>query len=211
MLIAFRPLCLCVMYVGLARAFSTRLRKPTGRQSHLTVGALTRIRKLLGIYNQFNSAGCYPLFLLAYLARQRCKSVTRWAFGWVVNERIKLTRETIHHVDAYCQAQNASAREIFTCAMYKNDLDWPRMEVAMVHLRIDELLAARGRTAYWLAVEGGITHSTVYKLRHGKMKTLSLDLIESLCKTLECSPNDLIEIRAGRPEGKRKSKAKAER
>jgi len=87
----------------------------------------------------------------------------------------------------------------------------------MVHLRIDELLAARGRTAYWLAVEAGITHSTVYKLRHGKMKTLRLDLIESLCRTLECSPNDLIEIRTGRTAqpkqtgGSRKSKAKAER
>jgi hypothetical protein len=82
----------CVMFFGVARAFSTRLRKPTDRQSHLTVGALTRIRKLLGIYNQFNSAGCYPLFLFAYLARQRCKSVTRWAFGWIVKERIKLTK-----------------------------------------------------------------------------------------------------------------------
>ena len=78
----------------------------------------------------------------------------------------------------------------------------------MVHLRIDELLASRGRTAYWLAVDAGITHSTVYKLRHGKMKTLSLELIESLCRTLECTPNDLIEIGDEKPASKRKAKAK---
>jgi len=76
----------------------------------------------------------------------------------------------------------------------------------MIHLRIDELLERRGRTAYWLAVHGKITHSTVYKLRHGKMKTLSLQLIESLCRTLECTPNDLIEIKDAKPEAKRRSR-----
>ena len=78
----------------------------------------------------------------------------------------------------------------------------------MVKIRIDELLESRGRTAYWLAVESGITHSTVYKLRHGKMKTLSLELIEALCKTLECGPGELLEIVDDKQEGKRKAKVK---
>jgi len=78
----------------------------------------------------------------------------------------------------------------------------------MVKIRIDELLEERGRTAYWLAVESGITHSTVYKLRHGKMKTLSLELIEALCKTLECGPGELLEIVGDKSESKRKAKEK---
>jgi DNA-binding Xre family transcriptional regulator len=125
-----------------------------------------------------------------------------------VKEPFNLTSQNIPQYGAYCQAQNASHCEIFPCAMYKNGLDYPGVEHAMVHLRIDELLESRGRTAYWLAIEGGITHSTVYKLRHGKMKTLSLELIESLCRTLACTPNDLIEISDAKPEPKRKSKAK---
>jgi len=76
----------------------------------------------------------------------------------------------------------------------------------MVKVRIDELLEERGRTAYWLAVEAGITHSTVYKLRHAKMKTLSLELIESLCKTLECSPGDLLMIEEAKPASKKRAK-----
>ncbi len=78
----------------------------------------------------------------------------------------------------------------------------------MVRIRIDELLEERGRSAYWLAIEGGITHSTVYKLRHGKMKTLSLELIEALCRTLECSPGELLEVVNTNTEGKRKMKDK---
>jgi DNA-binding Xre family transcriptional regulator len=78
----------------------------------------------------------------------------------------------------------------------------------MIYLRIDELLERRGRTAYWLAIQGHITHSTVYKLRHGKMKSLSLELIESLCRTLECTPNDLIEIQDSKPEIKRKPRGR---
>jgi len=78
----------------------------------------------------------------------------------------------------------------------------------MVRIRIDELLEKRGRTAYWLAVESGITHSTVYKMRHGKMKTLSLELIESLCRALECGPGDLLEIVDSKSGGKRRAKDK---
>jgi len=78
----------------------------------------------------------------------------------------------------------------------------------MVRIRIDELLESKGKTAYWLAVESGTTHSTVYKLRHGKMKTLRLELIESLCRTLDCSPSDLLEIVDDKPESKKKSKSK---
>ena len=81
----------------------------------------------------------------------------------------------------------------------------------MARLRLDELLAERGRTLYWLAKESGLSHTSLFRLRHDQASQIRFDVIDKLCAALDCDPNDLIEIAANRPEGKRKPKAKAER
>jgi len=78
----------------------------------------------------------------------------------------------------------------------------------MIELRIDELLDAKGKSAYWLAVTAEIPHSTVYKLRHQKTQGIQWDTLEKLCKALECAPGDLIVIADGKPEPKKKEKPK---
>jgi putative transcriptional regulator len=66
-------------------------------------------------------------------------------------------------------------------------------------MRLDGLLKARGWTFYRLAKESGIGHSTVSKLRHNAFSELRIDVINALCRTLECQPGDLMEYV---PEGK---------
>jgi putative transcriptional regulator len=73
-------------------------------------------------------------------------------------------------------------------------------------LRIDELLKERGRTAYWLANEVGMTHGGFYKVLHGKIKALNLELLAKICDALECQPSDLLVLVAGDSDAKRKKK-----
>ena len=73
-------------------------------------------------------------------------------------------------------------------------------------LQIDELLKARGRTAYWLANEVGMTHGGFYKVLHGKIKALNLELLAKLCDALECQPGDLLILDKGDTDTKRKKK-----
>ena len=77
----------------------------------------------------------------------------------------------------------------------------------MVRLRLEELLEQRGITAYRLAVDTGIGHTALWKLRHGKQPSIKLDYIERLCRVLDCTPNELIQFDS-RTEDKRREKAK---
>ncbi len=61
-----------------------------------------------------------------------------------------------------------------------------------VRLLLDELLAERGQTAYWLSKRTGIAHPVIHKLRYGKLASIRFDYIERLCAALECEPGDLI-------------------
>ena len=64
----------------------------------------------------------------------------------------------------------------------------------MARLRISELIEKRGITAYRLAMETGITHSSLSKMRHGQIRELRLDAIDKLCAVLECGVAELIEV-----------------
>jgi putative transcriptional regulator len=75
-----------------------------------------------------------------------------------------------------------------------------------VELRIDKLLKERGRTAYWLANEVGMTHGGFYKVLHGKIKALNLELLGRLCEALECQPGDLLVLTDSKASSKRKAK-----
>jgi putative transcriptional regulator len=73
-----------------------------------------------------------------------------------------------------------------------------------IQIRIDEMLEERGKTAYWLAKESGVGHTSMWKLRHGKIKQLNLEHLEGICKTLDCQPGDLLVITAANRKTKRK-------
>jgi putative transcriptional regulator len=78
----------------------------------------------------------------------------------------------------------------------------------VIELRIEQLLEKRGKTFYWLAKETGIGHTSIWRLRHGEAKTISLDYLERICRALECEPGELFELvddrRASKSERRKK-------
>ncbi len=62
----------------------------------------------------------------------------------------------------------------------------------MIEIRVDELLAERGRTFYWLAKETGISHTTLWRLKKGKALGINFVTLESICLALGCQPGDVL-------------------
>lgn len=74
----------------------------------------------------------------------------------------------------------------------------------MIELKIDEMLEEKGRSAYWLAKETGVTEAAIWRLRHGKTSAIRFDTLEAICTALDCEPGDLIVMVKDRSKAKRK-------
>lgn len=79
----------------------------------------------------------------------------------------------------------------------------------MIEFRLDEMLEARGRTAYWLSKETGLTHAALYRIRHAKSGAIKYDTLEKICRALECQPGDLLFMVDDEPKGSAKKKSKS--
>jgi putative transcriptional regulator len=75
----------------------------------------------------------------------------------------------------------------------------------MIEIGVDELLAERERTFYWLAKDTGISHTTLWRLKKGKALGINFDTLEKICRALQCQPGDILRL----TEVKRKTRAKA--
>jgi putative transcriptional regulator len=75
----------------------------------------------------------------------------------------------------------------------------------LIEIRVDELLAARGRTFYWLAKETGISHSTLWRLKKGKALGINFATLERICRLLSCQPGDVLRLVHEQKKGKRRS------
>lgn len=64
----------------------------------------------------------------------------------------------------------------------------------MVKIKIDKVLEEKGKTKYWLIKESELNFHTVTNLVKNKTTGIQFDTLEKICKTLECTPNDIIEI-----------------
>lgn len=62
----------------------------------------------------------------------------------------------------------------------------------MLHLRINEILEQQGKTPYWLGKQTGISQNNIGKICNGETSTIRFDTLEKICKTLNCSINDLF-------------------
>lgn len=65
----------------------------------------------------------------------------------------------------------------------------------MVHVRIKELLEERGRTKYWLNKVTDIDYKNLSKLMEDSTSSIHFETMEKLCVALECTPNELFEIK----------------
>jgi putative transcriptional regulator len=62
----------------------------------------------------------------------------------------------------------------------------------MLSLRINELLEEQGKTPYWLGKQTGISQNNIGKICNGETSTIRFDTLEKICKTLNCSIDDLF-------------------
>lgn len=65
----------------------------------------------------------------------------------------------------------------------------------MVHVRIKELLEERGRTKYWLNKQTDIDYKNLSRLMNDETASIYFETMEKLCAVLECTPNELFDIR----------------
>jgi putative transcriptional regulator len=72
----------------------------------------------------------------------------------------------------------------------------------MIEIRVDRLLAAHGRTFYWLAKETGISHTTLWRLKKGKALGINFDTLEKMCQALGCQPGDVLTFANGKQSRK---------
>jgi putative transcriptional regulator len=76
----------------------------------------------------------------------------------------------------------------------------------MIEFKLDEMLEAREKSAYWLARETGISESVLWRMRHGKTGGIQFDTLERICRALECQPGDLLVMTGVKQTAKRKTK-----
>ena len=71
----------------------------------------------------------------------------------------------------------------------------------MIRFNIEDLLAEKGKTRYWLTKQIGMSHQNVTKMVRNQAKGIRLETLEALCQVLDCTPNDLFVIDWEEPEG----------
>lgn len=79
----------------------------------------------------------------------------------------------------------------------------------MVKTRIEEALAERGRSLYWLAKESGVTYAALWNLKERRTDGITFSLLDAICKALDCQPGDiLIRVEGEQPASYDKRKAR---
>ena len=64
--------------------------------------------------------------------------------------------------------------------------------VVVMHFRIDEILAEKGKTRYWLYIQLGISYQNFKRLIENQTTAIKFENLKALCDILECTPNDLF-------------------
>ena len=78
----------------------------------------------------------------------------------------------------------------------------------MVKTRIEEALAERGRSLYWLAKESGVTYAALWNMKERRTDGITFSLLDAICKALDCQPGDiLVRVEGEQATSERKRKA----
>lgn len=64
----------------------------------------------------------------------------------------------------------------------------------MIHLRLSEELKAKGKSLYWLINQTGRSYQSLRNLMKDDLTSIHFDTLDLLCKTLDCTPGDLLEL-----------------
>ena len=61
-----------------------------------------------------------------------------------------------------------------------------------MHFRIDEILAEKGKTRYWLYMQLGLSYQNFKKILENETSAIKFENLRAICDILECTPNDLF-------------------
>lgn len=62
----------------------------------------------------------------------------------------------------------------------------------MIQINIKKKLEESGMTKYELAKRIGVTYQTISNIYFGKSLSIKLEILDAICRELECTPNDII-------------------
>lgn len=65
----------------------------------------------------------------------------------------------------------------------------------MVVFNIEELLKKKNKSKYWLCQHMNITSRNLNRIIYGETSSISFKYLEDFCKFLDCSLEDLIDIK----------------
>ena len=74
------------------------------------------------------------------------------------------------------------------------------MNLSVIKIPLEELVASRGKSMYWLAKETKTSYTALWNLKEGRTQSVNLEILEKICTVLECTPNDLIQIIPTQPK-----------
>ena len=63
-----------------------------------------------------------------------------------------------------------------------------------MRINIENILKSQNKTMYWLAEETGISYPTIYNLSKNKTESIKFEIIEKICKALECGIEDIFKL-----------------
>lgn len=78
----------------------------------------------------------------------------------------------------------------------------------MIQIRLKEILEERKQSLYSFSQQTGIRYATVWALSHGEVKRIPVDILDRICKALECQPGEIL-IRLDKATARKRSSAKA--
>ena len=70
--------------------------------------------------------------------------------------------------------------------------DGPAGDAGAIHVRLDELLAARGMTLTELSARVDVTIVNLSVLKNGRARAIRFSTMARLCEVLQCQPGDLL-------------------
>lgn len=73
-----------------------------------------------------------------------------------------------------------------------------------IHTKLDEILAQRERSLYWLQQQTGISYTALLRLRKDRARSVDYEVLDKICAALECAPGDLIVRVTDEAKSKRK-------
>ncbi|MDY3618468.1 helix-turn-helix domain-containing protein [Agathobaculum sp.] len=70
----------------------------------------------------------------------------------------------------------------------------------MIRLNVLELLERVGHSKYWLYKQLGMSYQNFSRMVNNQTRSIRYENIETICRLLECSPNELFTITDELPE-----------